>query len=463
MAQPSIDWPAILGPLLSKAGISPEQLPDLEESVFRLSPRAIRIAPQVDTQELPFTTERVPWFERGAYVDSAVRPGGFLNYIVGDYYIQDAGSLLPITLADIQPGQWVCDVCASPGGKSTAVLEQLEGSGLLVSNEVIHSRTSTLQSAIWRTGQSNQIVLNKDVEVLAGSLSNRFDCVIVDAPCSGQSMLARGKQSLSAFTAKQVDHSAARQYRILEAAAQLVRPGGKLVYSTCTFAFAENEQIIERFLGNDTSFQSIEGPGCLDPWKSPYAEGCYRLWPHRDHCAGGFAAVIYKGQASQLALSTVAESQRRRGSCKQVDELPAEVAHWFDALPDENHESLGLWQWGRFIHSVPRAASEFVDLSIGSTPIAEQKNGRWEPAYASSVVRNAAMQPKQQIELSDPQAVDYAAGLPIRGAGVSGTQAWSVVQWQGRPLSWGKLAAGVLKNHFPKMLRQNNLHVGNAG
>lgn len=240
-----INWPYVLGPLLTSANFDAVELADLETAIGQYSSRAVRIHPSTQAA-LPFETEPIPWFDRGRWLnDSQCRPGAFLNYAAGDYYIQDAGSMLALALCDAKPGQWICDTCAAPGGKSSGLLEALGGSGLVVSNEVIRSRLEILELTNARTGHSNYVVVNAEVENLADMCSDVFDCVVVDAPCTGQSMLARGKQSLAAFSAKQIQHSAARQQRILRAAAELVKPGGRLVYSTCTFAFAENEEMIE--------------------------------------------------------------------------------------------------------------------------------------------------------------------------------------------------------------------------
>ncbi len=324
-----INWPFVLGPILSteseepknRGTLTPSEVVELERSIDQYSPRAVRLLPTVRPADLPFASEPIPWFERGRWLtDSQCRPGAFLHYAAGDYYIQDAGSMLALALCDIQPGQWVCDTCAAPGGKSSAVLESLGGTGLVVANEVIRSRLEILELTLARTGNSNYVVFNSEVEPLANLCMDLFDCVIVDAPCTGQSMVARGKQSLASFSAKQIEHSAARQQRILRAAGELVKSGGRLVYSTCTFAFAENEAIIAFFRSEHPDWTPLQVPK-LSPWASPGQEGCYRLWPHRDRCAGAFAAALTRpanNESTQVAFrhEGLQLSDRRRQHSK---------------------------------------------------------------------------------------------------------------------------------------------------
>lgn len=283
----------VLGPLVGAAqGIDSQELQQLVESIARHGRRCVRPRPGLDLSTIPFATEPVPWCSAGRFLmDDGFRPGGSLHYAAGNYAIQDAASLLPISLMEIRPGQDVCDVCAAPGGKSAAILDQLQGKGLLLSNEVIASRVDTLQLALARTGWDNYVISNVGSERLAEVVAESFDCVLVDAPCTGQSMIARGKQSLSAFSNHQIAHSAARQQSILRSALQLVRPGGRLVYSTCTFAFDENEAIVAWLRETLPTWRPVMLDQLL-PWQTPGVAGCYRLWPHRDRCAGGFAAAL---------------------------------------------------------------------------------------------------------------------------------------------------------------------------
>ncbi|MFO0943790.1 MAG: hypothetical protein U0930_23895 [Pirellulales bacterium] len=184
-----IPWHKLLGDGL--LGFDEAQLVQLTSSLFNHSLRCIRVNPRCEHSSLPFQLQKVPWHDRGYWLtDTNVRPGAFLQYAAGQYYIQDAASLLAVSLCDLQPGQKVCDLCAAPGGKATAILDKLAGTGFLLANEVIHSRMPLLQAALCRSGWDNFATSQLDADQLSQALPEKFDCVLVDAPCSGQSMSA---------------------------------------------------------------------------------------------------------------------------------------------------------------------------------------------------------------------------------------------------------------------------------
>lgn len=445
-------WPSVLGPMYDGEGVSADWLEELNAAVQTPSPRAVRIAPDNDL-ELPFETKPVAWFERGRELpDVEVRPGAYLHHSAGCYYVQDAGSLLSIALGDIQPGQRVCDLCAAPGGKSTALLEELKGSGVLLSNEVIGSRLGPLTTALARTGFANYITTNQDVQRLSKSLTGEFDCVLVDAPCSGQSMYSKGKQTEAAFSEHQIAHSAARQQRIVRCAAEMVRPGGRLVYSTCTFAYEENELVIEQFLREFPEWAIADTTASLMGYHSPRHAGCYRLWPHRHPCAGGFAAALVRRDDT---LTTTPPRRKSRSKWKPMKKPPDSLRKWTDEDAFLKLDPSRIFSTsGRLEYISPLVEDHWIDLAYSAVPLANSKHNRWEPAYASSLLSLAALHPRERIQLDDLQAIRFVAGEPIRSTFDLASGTWCQVIWRGRPLAWGKYAGGVLKNHMPKHLRQ---------
>lgn len=441
--QSDIDWNVVLGPEL--AGFLADELPALEEATSRHSRRSVRVGPNVAFEDLPFPTESVPWYAAGRFLSSMdTRPGAYLHHAAGDYYVQDAGSMLAIAMCQVKPGQSVCDTCASPGGKSTAFLEQLDGQGVLVSNEVIASRLATLRSSLSRTGYANYLVFNREVESVAEYWGSQFDCVMVDAPCTGQSMIARGKQTQSAYTDQAIKHCSLRQQRIVAAAARLVRPGGRLVYSTCAFSFDENEGVVEEFLrSRGGAWQLLDFPE-LKKWESPIAERCYRLWPHRDSCAGAFAATLVKLSEEQASGNAVSHSRRW--------EVLSSAPPGIDFL---HFDQSGIWARAK---DEVCLFPEWFDVrwiagAVGGLALAKSKSDRWEPLYGSAKCRGGVTS-KEHIELFDEEACKYVAGESLRLRDSGGESGWQVATWKSRPLGWCKLAGRTVKNHFPKALRQ---------
>ncbi|MDA1041190.1 MAG: RsmB/NOP family class I SAM-dependent RNA methyltransferase, partial [Planctomycetota bacterium] len=283
---------------LDLTGLLPDhELAALEQAVINRPSKALRRRPAAavggaERLPLPFPSEPVPWYPDGCFCPETHQPGRFLHHAAGDYFIQDAGSMLALRLLAPQPTEWIADVCAAPGGKASAILEIVgPGGGFLLANEPIHGRLPPLEFTLARVGFPRFVITARDPENLEPLWGERFNAVLVDAPCTGQSLVGRGKQSAFAFSADRVAHAAARQRRILTAAAALVQPGGRLVYSTCTFATAENEQVINDFLQHHPSWR-VEPVAGLETWMSPREPGGYRLYPHRDRCAGAYAVRL---------------------------------------------------------------------------------------------------------------------------------------------------------------------------
>lgn len=223
--------------------------------------------------------EAVGWAEEGFYYTSDAQPGKLPLHEAGAYYIQEPSAMIAVSLLDPQPGDKVLDLCAAPGGKSTQIAGRLRGVGLLVSNEIIADRAKILSRNIERMGIANAVVLNETPERLAERFPAFFDRIVVDAPCSGEGMFRKDINAREEWSLGQVEVCAARQREILAYAAQMLKPGGMLVYSTCTFAPAENEEMAEWFIGRYPQFSL---------WCSE------QIWPHRQRGEGHFAAGFCK-------------------------------------------------------------------------------------------------------------------------------------------------------------------------
>ena len=410
----------------------------------------LRRAPEKGAQlPLPeFGLTPVPWCPSGFYYDAASRPGRSPLHEAGCYYLQEPSAMAPAELLDVQPGQRVLDLCAAPGGKSTQLAAKLEGCGLLVCNEIHPKRAQILAQNIERMGVANALVINEHPKNLSSRFNGYFDRILVDAPCSGEGMFRKEEAAVTDWSEETVNMCAARQLEILHTAASMLRPGGRLVYSTCTFAPQENEGTISAFLQEHPDFSVVPieapyfSPGRPDwiPDPVPGLEGAVRLWPHRLRGEGHFAAVLQKDggapdrdiplEAGVKAPKEVAEFAKSAGAVLPEGKFVPFGTRLFLA-PEELPELHGL--------KVLRCGLELGEL----------RKGRLDPAHAWALwLRDGAS--TLDFGRNDPLLRRYMAGeaIPADCAG------WTLVRAEGCTLGWGKGSGGQLKNHYPKALRR---------
>ena len=237
----------------------------------------------------PFVEGAVPWAEGGFYLRPGARPGASVAHWAGAFYLQEASAMLPAAALKATPGERVLDLCAAPGGKASQIALAMGGEGVLVANEVDAARARVLAANLERLGVTNAVVLNETPARLAARWPGYFDAVLVDAPCSGEGMFRRDPQSREAWTDAAPRGCRKRQGEILDAAAKLVRPGGRLLYSTCTFNGEENEGSVADFLRAHADFFPEE---FALPGLGASRGGMLRIWPHRARGDGQFAALL---------------------------------------------------------------------------------------------------------------------------------------------------------------------------
>lgn len=251
----------------------------------------------------------VSWAENGYYYLSTDQPGKHPLHEAGVYYIQEPSAMVAAELLDVRPGERVLDLCAAPGGKSTQIAAKMGGSGFLLCNEIHPARAKILSENIERMGIGNACVTNETPEHLAEVFPEYFDRILVDAPCSGEGMFRKNEEACGEWSPENVELCARRQDGILDCAAGMLRPGGTLVYSTCTFAPEENEGSVSRFIRRHGEFVllpvdrnrlGLAGADAVPEWAEEPAEGLenvLRLWPQRIRGEGHFAAIMKKTEA----------------------------------------------------------------------------------------------------------------------------------------------------------------------
>lgn len=249
---------------------------------------------------------KVPWAENGYYYEMGDQPGKHPFHEAGLYYIQEPSAMMPVGLLDVRPGERILDLCAAPGGKSVQIAAALGGKGILVCNEIHPARAKILSENVERMGIGNACVLNETPERLAEVFAGYFDRILVDAPCSGEGMFRRNEAACEEWSPENVELCARRQDGILDCAAGMLRAGGRMVYSTCTFAPDEDEGSVSSFLKRHGEFgilpvdkERFGLSGCdgvpeyiEDP--VPGLEDTVRLWPHKVRGEGHYAAALGK-------------------------------------------------------------------------------------------------------------------------------------------------------------------------
>lgn len=263
----------------------------------------------------PFELRPIPWCETGYYVPYGTKPGLHPYYHTGLYYIQEPSAMAPVELLGVQEHDRVLDLCAAPGGKSTQIAAKLRGTGVLVTNDIHADRTKALAKNIELYGVRNAVVLNEQPERIAAAFPAFFDKILIDAPCSGEGMYRKDEDMVKSTVT--IADCVLMQRDILHWAANMLAPGGTMVYSTCTFAPEENEMMIAEFLGAHPDYSVVEVPlrhgfasgrpdwlPASDQAAGHALSGTVRLWPHRLEGEGHYAAVLRRNGGAEASPET---------------------------------------------------------------------------------------------------------------------------------------------------------------
>ncbi len=395
----------------------------------------------------------VPWEANGRYLLPDAKPGASIAHAAGALYLQEASAMASAAALDARPGERILDLCAAPGGKSTQIAAAMGDSGVLVSNDPALPRARILAGNLERLGVPNAIVVSETPARLAARWPEAFDAILVDAPCSGEGMFRRDPATRLAWNPAAPEGCARRQAEILDQAAKMLRPGGRLVYSTCTFNRLENEGSVLGFLARHPEFApedfELTGAGRSEG-------GMLRLWPHRLRGDGHFVSRLRKAGAPEGAPG-VCEKKPDRAAAALLEALRREIPVERPAAQrPEGRGTLRLLpeRRGDWLVLIPADAPDTAGLRVVSPGLCAARIGRShiEPAHALAMALPADLAPRR-VELSDDLACAFLRGEALSAPAKA--RGWALVAWRGLPLGWGKAADGALKNHLPKGLRRN--------
>lgn len=418
--------------------------------------------------------KRVSWADEAYYFDENVRPGKHSYHEMGLYYIQEPSAMSAAALLAPKPGMRVLDLCAAPGGKSTQLATYLGDRGLLVSNEINTQRSRILSQNIERMGIKNAIVTNEDSFVLASHFPGFFNAIQVDAPCSGEGMFRKLPEAIEQWSMENVAICATRQKEILDNAAVMLKPGGVIVYSTCTFSKEENEDVIEYFLERHPDFT---------------LEEMERFWPHKVDGEGHFVAkLVRRGSVNELGadydlcedscnkvedtgLKADRKTKKNKNSKNRKNEtkpaLTKENMKLLTEFLDETiSEDMAAWiknsrlvMFGEQLYRLPDMEVDIKGLKVqrAGLHIGEFKKQRFEPSHSLALALKLS-EAKNVVKLTwdDPQTTGFFNGQSVMLSDEQTAECkkgWALVCVDGYTAGWGKVNGTQVKNHYPKGLR----------
>jgi len=402
----------------------------------------------------PFQLERIPWVNGGFFYQEEDRPGKHPYHEAGLYYIQEPSAMAASEMVDPQPGEKVLDLCAAPGGKSTHMAAKMKQQGLLLTNELYPARAKILSQNVERMGIKNAVVTNEAPSKLAERFPNFFDRILVDAPCSGEGMFRKDPGAREEWSLENVAACAERQSEILRYAAMMIRPGGRLVYSTCTFSPEENEGVISQFLNQDSRFEIeeihvYEGfDHGREEWVSNGAENIektIRIWPQQVRGEGHYIAVLRKAESEEPTKWKYEDGLKDQKQLKDFFQFAKETLTY---TPKGE-----FIIFGDQLYLLPDEMLSLKNLKVirPGWHLGTIKKNRFEPSHALALsLKGDEVKNKWNLDKNSPEILAYLKGESIKAEGPKG---WYLVEVDGYSIGWGKLADGVLKNHFPKGLR----------
>ena len=379
---------------------------------------------------LPFLGARVKWEENGYYT-AEEKVGASPFHAAGLFYSQEPSAMCAAPLLEVKPGERVLDLCSAPGGKGTQLACKMDGQGLIVLNEPVGSRAKILSQNVERMGVKNVVVISELPENLSTKFAGYFDKILVDAPCSGEGMFRKNaEEALGEWSEENVSMCAERQARILDEATKMLREGGRLVYSTCTFAVAEDEGQVRDYLEKHPEMHLISQE---------------KLYPHKVDGEGHFAALFEKTEKTGAWDTRLKEM-------KPWCSHEAERAYRdFEKKFFKKKFASRLYEANGILYDLPEGVFDWKGLQVlrVGVRLGEVKNGRFEPSHSLALCVKKA-ECKNTVELTEETLNGYLRGETVDADAENG---WCLMCINGYALGLGKAVNGTVKNHYPKGLR----------
>lgn len=400
----------------------------------------------------PLSVRKIPWISNGFYYNAAEnKPAKHPYYYAGLYYIQEPSAMTPAAVMPVKPGDRVLDLCAAPGGKSTELAAKLNGTGVLVANDISSTRAKALLKNLEVFGTKNALVMSENPAKLSQHFQGYFDCVLVDAPCSGEGMFRKDPAIMKNWEQYGVlYYQKIQREEVLPYAVKMLRPGGYLVYSTCTFSPEEDEDTVGFLLKEYPELKILDSPLQYEgfaPGQPKWADApseaskAIRIWPHRMEGEGHFVALFQKSEAAE-ASDFVSYTYKSVQLSPETKEFLAHIRWEFDfsritAINDT-------------LYYLPQDIPDISGLRMlrSGLLLGEMKKNRFEPSQAFACTLKADEYDNcYNLPADDEDVIRYlkcetiTAKRPVKDGFV-------LILVDGFPLGWGKAQNGTIKNKF---------------
>ncbi len=498
-----MDWLPILFLESMKEMLGPEYDAFVEsynrEHHSGLRCNTLKISPERFLKTVPYPVLPVKWIPNGFYTSKEDLWSKNPFYYAGLFYIQEPSAMTPASLLPVKPGDRVLDLCAAPGGKTTELGARLKGRGVLICNDISNSRAKALLKNVEVFGIRNAVVVSEAPDKLSERFAGYFDKILVDAPCSGEGMFRKSHQIVKNWEQYGVDYYAKLQRQILPEAVKMLKPGGYMIYSTCTFSKEEDEGTLGFILDNYPEMELVPAIDFDSEKYSGFAHGfgrfseAIRIFPHRVDGEGHFVALLHKKDSAFIETSDFdsADDESRCDNstgdksrtatavndtlgnedneaygypsedCNYRNIFPKDVRKRFKAISDEAFDFLEKIKFkldaSRFfvkedrLYMLPEGVDSLNGLRIlrSGLLLGEMKKGRFEPSQAlASALVQGDFDNVIDLNSDDPNIIKYLKCESVDIENVPDGDDYRLVTVQGYSLGWCKLSGGRMKNKY---------------
>lgn len=439
---------------------------------------------------VPFEVKKIPWISNGYFYSGDEKPGHCAYYQAGLYYLQEPSAMTPASRMPIEAGDYCLDMCAAPGGKTTAIGDLLHGTGFLVTNDISGSRCKALLRNVELFGFTNAFLTNEEPVKLVSHFEEYFHKIILDAPCSGEGMFRKEEAMAADWTPEKSKELSVIQKSLLEQGVQMLRPDGLLLYSTCTFAPCENEENIAWILERYPEMELLEMEPAegfsegVPEWGdgNPDLRKCVRLFPHKINGEGHFLALLHKkmrdGYETEYASGMMTEeksgrtgkkkgkkgAEKRGSSSAPTKEQRQLLTDFFSQIGLSSLAGKELSEYTIEVHGEkvyllsvrPESRFQGINFLRNGLFLGDLKKNRFEPSQPLALaIRKDECRNTILLSVDDSRVTAYLRGetITLEEDEVSGKTGWALLTVDGYPLGFGKLVGQTLKNKYPAGFR----------